>query len=85
LRDEVHVVESVFFLLYCTPLVDSRSFDFGHDYEGAAKTHRAHRRPRVDPSSDLFADPFAIPSLGDLEAAARMPAFGHPSAGDDEI
>ncbi|KAL3496308.1 hypothetical protein BJX62DRAFT_251134 [Aspergillus germanicus] len=85
LRDETHVVKSMFLLLYCTLLVESRSFDFGHDYERAAKTHRAYRRPRVDPSSALYADPFAIPSLDDLEAAARMPAFGHPSAGDDEI
>ncbi|KAL3441468.1 hypothetical protein BJX65DRAFT_313821 [Aspergillus insuetus] len=84
LCDKTHVVESVFFLLYCTPFAESRSFDSGQDYGCAVRTYRAYGPPRIDQMSHLYADPFVISSLSDLETTALIPASGHPSASDVE-
>lgn len=64
-RNEPAVAELVFYQLYCTPCFASSSFQFGHDYDGAAQTHKFFGRPKpVDPSSPFYADPCAIPSTG---------------------
>ena len=67
--NETAIAESVFYQLYCTPCLEASSFEFGHDYEGAAQTHKSFGRPQaVDPSSHFYADPGAIPSVDDLKA-----------------
>lgn len=69
-QNETAVAKSVFYQLYCTPCLEASSFEFGHDYEGAAQTHKSFGRPRaVDLSSHFYADPCAIPSMDDLQAA----------------
>lgn len=35
-QNETAIAESVFYQLYCTPCLEASSFQFGHDYEGAA-------------------------------------------------
>ncbi|KAG2416352.1 hypothetical protein HFD88_007567 [Aspergillus terreus] len=66
--DETVIAESVFHLLYCTPSLHGSSFQFGHDYEGAAQTHKPFGRPRtVASGSRFYADPCAIPSMDELE------------------
>jgi hypothetical protein len=67
-RNETAIAESVFYQLYCTPCLEASSFEFGHDYEGAAQTHKSFGRPKaVDLSSHFYADPCAIPSVDDLK------------------
>lgn len=67
-QDETAIAESVFYQLYCTPCLEASSFEFGHDYEGAAQTHKSFGRPKaVDLSSPFYADPCAIPSMDDLK------------------
>ena len=69
--DGTAIAESVFGQLYCTPCLDASSFQFGHDYGGAAQTHKLLGRPRPeDMSSHFYADPCAIPSMDDLEGSA---------------
>lgn len=66
---ETTVAGSLFDLLFCSPCPQESSFYFGHDYEGAARTHRARGAIQpVDPESLLYADPRAIPSGARLEA-----------------
>ncbi|OQE10215.1 hypothetical protein PENVUL_c004G08176 [Penicillium vulpinum] len=68
---EADVAESVFYQLYCTPCIDGSIFQFGHDYDGAAQTHKSFGQPNaVNLRSHLYADPCAIPSLKELERTA---------------
>jgi hypothetical protein len=68
LQNETAIAESVFYQLYCIPCLEASSFQFGHDYEGAAQTHKSFGRVMaVDLSSPFYADPCAIPSMGDLK------------------
>lgn len=68
-QNEMAIAESVFYQLYCTPCLEASTFQFGHDYEGAAQTHKSFGRPKaVDLSSHFYADPCAIPSMDDLNA-----------------
>lgn len=61
----------IFDLFYTTSCPSFSCFDFGHDYEGAAVTHKPTGRPLpIDMSSHLFADPCTVPSLDDLESHA---------------
>lgn len=70
-QNETAIAESVFYQLYCTPCLEASSFQFGHDYEGAAQTHKSFGRPKaVDLSSHFYADPCTIPSMDDLKATA---------------
>ncbi|XHG00077.1 hypothetical protein AWENTII_003548 [Aspergillus wentii] len=69
-QDNIAIVESVFYQLYCTPCLEYSSFHFGHDYEGAAQTHKSIGRPKMDPSSLFYADPCTIPSAKELEQHA---------------
>jgi F-box domain. len=63
------VLSCIFNLLYITPCPSFSNFDFGHDYEGAAATHKPYGRPLpINLSSPLYADPSAIPSLEHLES-----------------
>ncbi|RAK96808.1 uncharacterized protein BO80DRAFT_416097 [Aspergillus ibericus CBS 121593] len=65
------IAEAVFYQLYCTPCLNASSFQLGHDYGGAAQTHKLLGRPRpADLSSHFYADPYAIPSMDDLEKSA---------------
>lgn len=69
IQNEMAIVNSVFNQLYCTPCFENSSFQFGHDYQGAAQTQRSFGRPQtIDSSSHFYADPCAIPSATDLEA-----------------
>lgn len=71
LQRETAIAKSVFFQLYCTPFFRSSWFEFGHDYKGAAQTHKAIGRPTaVDLSSHFYADPCMVPSMDELEAIA---------------
>lgn len=81
LPDEISIVESVFHQFYCTPCLDFSSFKFGHDYDGAAQTHKPIGRPmEVDLSSHFYADPCAIPSTRGLEATVPDFHRGYNSA-----
>ncbi|KAJ5569594.1 uncharacterized protein N7459_009024 [Penicillium hispanicum] len=78
LQDETAVAESVFYQLYCTPCLGASIFQFGHDYEGAAQTHRLRGRPKgVDLESPFYADPCVIPSPEDLEAITSDSGKAH--------
>jgi hypothetical protein len=74
------IVTSVFNLLYITPCPDFSYFQFGHDYGGAAGTHKPYGLPQpIDLSSPLYADPWEIPSLGELEKCApEIHSFASP-------
>ncbi|KAJ6140743.1 hypothetical protein N7497_011636 [Penicillium chrysogenum] len=81
-RNETAIAESVFYQLYCTPCLGASSFEFGHDYEGAAQTHKSFGRPKaVDLSSHFYADPCAIPSVDDLKTTT----FGFCKAPDGSL
>ncbi|KAJ5412979.1 hypothetical protein N7465_005284 [Penicillium sp. CMV-2018d] len=70
-QSEAAISESIFYQLYCTPCVHASIFQFGHEYEGAAQTHKSFGLPKaVDLSSHFYADPCAIPSLKELETTA---------------
>lgn len=69
--DMLDLVQSLFNLFYFLRCPYSASFDFGHDYEGAATTHRLlDCRTVIDTSSYFYADPCAIPSLTELQNLA---------------
>ncbi|KAJ5799778.1 uncharacterized protein N7518_001846 [Penicillium psychrosexuale] len=71
MQSEATISKSVFYQLYCTPCIQASIFHFGHDYEGAAQTHKSFGLPQaVDLSSKFYADPCAIPSPMDLETTA---------------
>lgn len=71
LQGAAAISESVFYQLFCTPCIQASIFQFGHDYEGAAQTHKSFGLPKaVDLSSIFYADPCAIPSLKDLKTTA---------------
>lgn len=81
-QNETTIAESVFYQLYCTPCLEASSFKFGHDYEGAAQTHKSFGRPKaVDLSLHFYADPCAIPSMDDLKATT----FGFCKAPDSSL
>ncbi|BCR86526.1 uncharacterized protein ACHE_30513S [Aspergillus chevalieri] len=81
-QNETTIAESVFYQLYCTPCLEASSFKFGHDYEGAAQTHKSFGRPKaVDLSLHFYADPCAIPSMDDLKATT----FGFCKAPDGSL
>lgn len=68
---ETAIAEMIFYQLYCIPCPEGSVFTFGHDYEGAAKTHKSFGRPKaVDLSSHFYADPCTIPSTDRLQTAA---------------
>lgn len=67
IHDQVGIASSVVKLLQATPCPDFCYFHFGHDYGGAAATHKVVGRPDVDLSSPLYANPLEIPSLDELE------------------
>ncbi|KGO74307.1 hypothetical protein PITC_019770 [Penicillium italicum] len=70
-QNEATISKSVFYQLYCTPCIHASIFQFGHDYDGAAQTHKSFGRPKaVDLSSHFYADPCAIQSPADLESAS---------------
>ncbi|KAJ5607351.1 hypothetical protein N7537_003970 [Penicillium hordei] len=70
-QSEEAISESIFYQLYCTPCVHASIFQFGHEYEGAAQTHKSFGLPKaVDLGSHFYADPCAIPFLKELETAA---------------
>ncbi|KAL4801251.1 hypothetical protein BDV18DRAFT_167591 [Aspergillus unguis] len=69
LQDERTAASLLFSQLYCTPLLESSVFYFGHDYGGAAVTHRLTVPvPPEQLDSDFYADPAVIPSASELEA-----------------
>lgn len=74
------IVPAVYRQLLCVPCINGSSFDWGHDYDGAARTHKLRAgqrfRPRplpVDETSPLYADPCSSPSLDAFEIAAPAP------------
>ncbi|KAL4962081.1 F-box protein [Aspergillus stella-maris] len=69
LQDERTAASLLFSQLYCTPFLESSVFYFGHDYGGAAVTHRLTGPvPSEQLDSDFYADPVLIPSASELEA-----------------
>ncbi|GLA14303.1 hypothetical protein AnigIFM62618_000679 [Aspergillus niger] len=61
---DVAIADMVFYQLYCTPCLEGSIFHFGHDYAGAAQTHRIRGRIQpVDLDSHLYADPCAISGM----------------------
>ncbi|PLN85544.1 hypothetical protein BDW42DRAFT_202402 [Aspergillus taichungensis] len=85
--DKQAIAKSVFYQLYCTPLHEGSSFQFGHDYLGAGHTHIPFGRPKpIDPASCFYADPCAIPSTDDLEtmAAPLGPSYNQYSSPSSE-
>lgn len=67
---DVDIITSLFNQLFTTPCPNFSRFDFGHDYEGAASTHKVYGRPKpVDQYSCFYADPCEIPSVGELECS----------------
>ena len=80
--DKQAIAELVFYQLYCTSLHESSSFQFGHDYLGAGETHKPFGEPKpIDPDCIFYADPWAIPSLHDLETMA----VNSPQTQDDPL
>ena len=73
--------ESIFHQLYCTPCLEASSFRWGHDYEGAAQTHKTIGRVNVDLSSHFYADPCATPPTDDLEATTTAVGIDYHSEG----
>ncbi|KAL4966490.1 F-box protein [Aspergillus stella-maris] len=72
---QCQIVTSVFRFLYCIPLVGASRFDFGHDYDGASRTHKISGRPLpIDPDSHLYADPYEGVSIDRLS----LPLVGRP-------
>ncbi|RAK84621.1 hypothetical protein BO79DRAFT_202256 [Aspergillus costaricaensis CBS 115574] len=60
-QTDAAIAEMVFYQLYCTPCLEASIFHFGHDYAGAARTHKVFGRIQpVDLDSHLYADPCAI-------------------------
>ncbi|TPR02659.1 Peroxidase, 2 family protein [Aspergillus niger] len=58
---DVAIAEMVFYQLCCTPCLEGSIFHFGHDYAGAAQTHRIRGRiPPMDLGSHRYADPCVI-------------------------
>lgn len=84
--DETVIAESVFHLLYCTPSLYGSSFQFGHNYGGAAQTHKRFGQPKtVASGSRFYADPCAIPSMDELEDYRKeSSACASSSAGTDD-
>lgn len=65
------VIQHLFIQFVNTPFPGFSSLDFGHDYGGAASTHKSWGLPRaVDSSSPFYADPNVIPSFQTLERTA---------------
>ncbi|PYH74879.1 F-box protein [Aspergillus vadensis CBS 113365] len=60
-QTDAAIAEMVFYQLYCTPCLEASIFHFGHDYAGAAQTHKVFGRIQpVDLVCHLYADPCAI-------------------------
>lgn len=69
------IVPAVYRQLLCVPCIKGSSFDWGHDYDGAARTHKVRPRPLpVDETSPLYADPCAPLSLDTFEIVAPAPS-----------
>ncbi|PLB53887.1 hypothetical protein P170DRAFT_460202 [Aspergillus steynii IBT 23096] len=68
-KDEIdNVLQCLFIQFLNSPWPGFSSLDFGHDYGGAANTHKSWGLPRpVDLTSPLYADPNAIPSFDMVE------------------
>ncbi|KAL4993288.1 hypothetical protein BDV10DRAFT_199823 [Aspergillus recurvatus] len=81
---ETDIVSAVFDVLYNTPGGDGSVFDFGHGYDGAERTHKRHGRVEVDSELPLYADPCAIPSLGELENSVPAEPASHFRLGNYE-
>ncbi|GLA27474.1 hypothetical protein AnigIFM63326_004683 [Aspergillus niger] len=63
---DVAIAEMVFYQLYCTPCLEGSIFHFGHNYAGAAQTHRIRGRIQpVDLDCHIYADPCAISETQD--------------------
>lgn len=61
---ERQLIISVFHQLLCVPCIESSSFDFGHDYDGASQTHKRMGPPMpINHGSVLYADPHAVPLM----------------------
>ncbi|KAE8137955.1 hypothetical protein BDV38DRAFT_292569 [Aspergillus pseudotamarii] len=70
-HNKTAILESIFHQLYSIPCRDYSSFQWGHDYGGAAQTHISFGRTEpVDLGLHFYADPWVIPSIHDLEATA---------------
>ncbi|KAL3480802.1 hypothetical protein BJX99DRAFT_272534 [Aspergillus californicus] len=82
LRDDEDITALVYSQLYDTPCLDGSVFQFGHDYGGAAQTHKTSGRISVDPGSHLYADPCAIPDVSELETASSMVSWPFPPHGN---
>lgn len=74
------IVPAVYRQLLCVPCIGGSSFDWGHDYDGAARTHKLRLlnrfRPRplpADETSPLYADPCSSPPLDAFEIVAPAP------------
>ncbi|KAI9933742.1 hypothetical protein MW887_004814 [Aspergillus wentii] len=65
------IAESLHDLFYCTPHPDLSTFRLGHDYGGAAETHKPFGEPEpVDLLSPFYADPYMIPAPEKIEENA---------------
>jgi hypothetical protein len=50
-ENDIEISQALFRLLYASPCTSFSSFEFGHDYEGAAATHKFWGAPQaIDPS-----------------------------------
>ncbi|KAL4812917.1 hypothetical protein BDW67DRAFT_188152 [Aspergillus spinulosporus] len=81
---EKKIARSVFDVLYNSPCRDGSVFDFGHDYSGAARTHKTHGQVEVGHAQVLYMDPCAIPSLDELENSGSAVAVSHFELGNYE-
>ncbi|EHA18623.1 hypothetical protein ASPNIDRAFT_129458, partial [Aspergillus niger ATCC 1015] len=64
---DVAIAEMVFYQLCCTPCLEGSIFHFGHDYAGAAQTHRIRGRiPPMDLGSHRYADPSVLADISML-------------------
>lgn len=69
-KSKTDFLTAMFSLLWSTPCVGSSSFDFGHDYDGAEILQGLRIRPwTASLGSRLYANPFRIPQLDDLDGA----------------
>lgn len=69
LQVDTAILRPLFYQLYSTPCSRASAFQFGHDYGGAAETHKTFGRIKpIDLGSPFYADPFGIPSISELEA-----------------
>lgn len=65
------IVLAVYRQVLCAPCIKGSTFDWGHDYDGAARTHKVPPPPLpVDETSPLYADPCTFLSLDTFEIVA---------------